>query len=61
MNLGFLVIYSKLSSIFGHKTMLLLALIIFTVFSIACGLVNSITTLYAAPHHHPNNKQANPL
>jgi len=42
---GFLIIYAKLASIFGNKTMLLLALTIFTVFSLACGSVNSMTQL----------------
>ncbi|KAM5437363.1 hypothetical protein McanMca71_001024 [Microsporum canis] len=42
---GFLIIYAKLSSIFGQKTMMLLALSTFTVFSIGCGVTNDITTL----------------
>ncbi|RYP27387.1 hypothetical protein DL767_007706 [Monosporascus sp. MG133] len=42
---GFLVIYAKLASIFGSKTMFLLALILFTVFSIACGSASSMTQL----------------
>ena len=42
---GFLIIYAKLSSIFGNKTMLMIALILFTTFSIACGVVNSMTAL----------------
>ncbi|KIL87403.1 hypothetical protein FAVG1_09109 [Fusarium avenaceum] len=42
---GFLVIYAKLSDVFGKKTMLLLALLIFTVFSGLCGAANSIVDL----------------
>jgi len=42
---GFLVIYAKLSSIFGTKTMFILALTIFTVFSIACGSAHTMTQL----------------
>lgn len=34
---GFLVIYAKFSDIFGRKTLFLLALGIFTIFSILCG------------------------
>lgn len=43
--LGFLVIYAKFSDIFGSKFMILLALLIFTVFSIACGAANGMTEL----------------
>ncbi|KAI1029052.1 hypothetical protein LB504_012983 [Fusarium proliferatum] len=42
---GFLVIYSKLSDIFGCKLMLLLAITIFTVFSMACGASDSMVPL----------------
>ncbi|KAH8652684.1 drug resistance transporter EmrB/QacA subfamily [Tricladium varicosporioides] len=42
---GFLVIYAKLGDIFGAKTMFLLAIIIFTVFSIVCGATNDIVEL----------------
>ncbi|KAK4244994.1 drug resistance transporter EmrB/QacA subfamily [Corynascus novoguineensis] len=42
---GFLVIYAKLASIFGSKTMFLLALTFFTVFSVGCGLASTMTQL----------------
>ncbi|KAB5584990.1 drug resistance transporter EmrB/QacA subfamily [Coniochaeta sp. 2T2.1] len=42
---GFLVIYAKLASIFGGKTMFLLALTLFTVFSIGCGSASTMTQL----------------
>ncbi|KAF4487966.1 major facilitator superfamily transporter [Fusarium agapanthi] len=42
---GFLIIYSKLSDIFGCKLMLLLAITIFTIFSMACGASNSMVPL----------------
>ncbi|RBQ79305.1 hypothetical protein FVER14953_21271 [Fusarium verticillioides] len=42
---GFLIIYSKLSDIFGCKLMLLVAITIFTVFSMACGASNSMVPL----------------
>ncbi|KAF5700460.1 major facilitator superfamily transporter [Fusarium globosum] len=42
---GFLIIYSKLSDIFGCKLMLLLAITIFTVFSMACGASDSMVPL----------------
>ncbi|KAL2267092.1 hypothetical protein VTJ83DRAFT_4369 [Remersonia thermophila] len=42
---GFLVIYAKLASIFGSKTVFLFALTIFTVFSIACGAVSTMRQL----------------
>ncbi|TLD25534.1 hypothetical protein PspLS_05725 [Pyricularia sp. CBS 133598] len=44
-NTGFLIIYSKLSDILGCKMMLLTALVIFTIFSIACGASNSMISL----------------
>ncbi|KAJ4264444.1 hypothetical protein NW762_005644 [Fusarium torreyae] len=42
---GFLTIYAKLSDVFGKKTMLLLALVIFTLFSGLCGAANNIVDL----------------
>lgn len=42
---GFLVIYAKFSDILGRKFMLLLALALFTVFSIVCGSISSILQL----------------
>ncbi|KAK4116666.1 MFS general substrate transporter [Canariomyces notabilis] len=42
---GFLVIYAKLASIFGSKTMFLLALTFFTVFSIGCGSASTMNQL----------------
>ncbi|KAI0097180.1 major facilitator superfamily transporter [Nemania sp. FL0031] len=42
---GFLIIYAKLSDILGCKLMLLCAITLFTVFSIACGLSNSMFLL----------------
>jgi MFS family permease len=44
---GFLTIYAKFSDVFGRKTMFLLALVIFTVFSALCGASNKIVELYA--------------
>ncbi|CAH0053676.1 unnamed protein product [Clonostachys solani] len=42
---GFLTIFAKVSDLFGKKTMLLVALAIFTVFSALCGASNDIVTL----------------
>ncbi|VZI03292.1 unnamed protein product [Fusarium fujikuroi] len=42
---GFLTIYAKLSDVFGKKTMLLLALLIFTLFSGLCGAANNVVDL----------------
>ncbi|KAI0430861.1 major facilitator superfamily transporter [Xylaria sp. FL1042] len=42
---GFLIIYVKLSDILGCKLMLLCAITLFTVFSIACGVSNSMLLL----------------
>ncbi|RFN45608.1 hypothetical protein FIE12Z_10162 [Fusarium flagelliforme] len=42
---GFLTIYAKLSDVFGKKTMLLLALLIFTIFSGLCGATNNVVDL----------------
>ncbi|KAI0017211.1 drug resistance transporter EmrB/QacA subfamily [Xylariomycetidae sp. FL0641] len=42
---GFLIIYAKFSDILGRKVMLLLAIGLFTVFSIVCGSVSNIILL----------------
>ncbi|KAK0636738.1 major facilitator superfamily transporter [Bombardia bombarda] len=42
---GFLIIYAKLSDILGAKLMIMSAITLFTVFSIACGFANSILSL----------------
>jgi MFS family permease len=42
---GFLTIYAKFGDIFGRKTMLLLALTLFTVFSTLCGVSRNIVEL----------------
>ncbi|MCJ1358941.1 MAG: hypothetical protein MMC33_008941 [Icmadophila ericetorum] len=42
---GFLLIIAKLSDIFGRKSMILFTLATFTVFSIACGLAQSVIQL----------------
>jgi MFS family permease len=43
--LGFLTIFAKFSDIFGRKTMLILALIIFSLSSLLCGISTSIVEL----------------
>lgn len=43
---GFLIIYAKLSDIFGRKIMLLSAFLLFTVFSTACGAAQTLLQLY---------------
>jgi MFS family permease len=53
---GFLVIYAKLSDVFGKKTMLLLALLIFTVFSGLCGAANNIVDLYVVVTHQSGKR-----
>ncbi|OBT66624.1 hypothetical protein VE03_03890 [Pseudogymnoascus sp. 23342-1-I1] len=42
---GFLIIFARVSDIFGRKTTFLCALAIFTAFSLACSLAQSITQL----------------
>ncbi|KND91015.1 putative MFS-type transporter [Tolypocladium ophioglossoides CBS 100239] len=42
---GFLIIYSKFSDILGCKLMILCSITLFTVFSVACGLSNSMLPL----------------
>ncbi|OIW28775.1 MFS general substrate transporter [Coniochaeta ligniaria NRRL 30616] len=42
---GFLVIYAKFSDVLGRKPMLLLAVGLFTVFSIVCGSISSLLQL----------------
>lgn len=43
---GFLVIYAKFSYIFGAKFLFLLALLVFTVFSIVCGTATGMMELF---------------
>lgn len=45
MGPAFLTIYAKFSDIMGRKTMMLVALALFTVFSIVCGAVSDMTLL----------------
>jgi len=42
---GFLIIYAKFSDVFGKKTMFLLGLGLFTLFSILCGVTTGIVEL----------------
>ncbi|KAA8905057.1 major facilitator superfamily transporter [Sphaerosporella brunnea] len=42
---GFLIIYAKFSDVLGRKPMILLALLIFTVFSIVCGVAQTMVQL----------------
>ncbi|TVY27456.1 Efflux pump [Lachnellula hyalina] len=48
---GFLVIYAKFSDVFGKKTMLILALGIFTLFSILCGAATGVVELSDLINH----------
>ena len=43
------MIYAKFSDIFGIKFMILLALLVFTVFSIVCGAATEMTELFVPP------------
>ncbi len=43
---GFLIIFARLSDIFGRKLALLSALTLFTVFSLACGVAQTTEQLY---------------
>jgi MFS family permease len=40
-----MIIYARLSDVFGRKAVLLAALVIFGVFSLACGLAQTMTQL----------------
>jgi MFS family permease len=42
---GFLIIFAKLSDIFGRKLLFFIALLIFTIFSAACGAAQTLTQL----------------
>jgi len=42
---GFLVIWAKMSDIFGRKSPLILAIFVFAVFSAACGAAQTMTQL----------------
>ena len=44
--IGFLIILSRFSDIFGRKPLILLAVFLFTVFSAACGAAQTFTQLY---------------
>lgn len=46
---GVIIIYAKLSDIFGRKSFLLLALLTFVIFSGACGAAQTIDELYVNP------------
>lgn len=43
--LGLAVAFARLSDVYGRKTMVLIAWIIFTAFSIGCGVSQSIVQL----------------
>lgn len=43
---AFMVIFARISDIFGRKLIFLFSLLLFVVFSLACGLAEDITTLY---------------
>jgi MFS family permease len=55
---GVLIILSKLSDIFGRKSVLLAVILVFTIFSGACGAAQSIEQLYVCAHSAPTS---NPL
>ena len=42
---GFFIIWAKISDIYGRKSVICLALLIFIIFSEACGAVHSVTQL----------------
>jgi MFS family permease len=46
------IIWAKLSDIYGRKPFILAALFIFTVFSGACGAAQTMTQLYAFSNAH---------
>lgn len=43
---GFLIILAKLSDIFGRKPVMVFVIVIFTIFSIACGVAQTLPELY---------------
>ena len=43
--LGFLTLYAKFSDVLGRKTMFLVGITIFTIFSILCGISTNIVEL----------------
>ena len=43
---GFLIIYARLSDVFGRKGAILVALAFFTIFSLLCGVAQSMEQLY---------------
>lgn len=45
---GFIVIIARISDVLGRKSMLLSSLLVFTIFSGACGAAQTITQLYVA-------------
>ena len=42
---GFLIVYARCSDFFGRKHVVLVALAIFTIFSLACGVAQTMTQL----------------
>ena len=59
--LGFLLLYSKLTDIFGQKSLLILAQVIFLVFSMACGAAQTMNQLYESLLHSPSESTVSDL
>ena len=47
---GMLIIWAKLSDIFGRKHLVIVAVLVFTAFSGACGAAQSMTQLWVSHH-----------
>ena len=50
-NSGFLIIWAKASDVIGRKIALCAAILIFVVFSPACGASQTVNELFIAPSH----------
>lgn len=55
---GFMVIYAKIGDIFGRKTMYLLGLCMFMLFSLLCGGSTNVVELQVS-HPHPQVRFSN--
>lgn len=48
---GFIIVFAKMSDVFGRKSMLLITTVTFAIFSGACGAAQSMNQLLVNPEH----------
>lgn len=50
---GFIIVFAKMSDVYGRKSMLLTTTILFTIFSAACGASQTMDQLQVSSHFLP--------